>query len=73
MHAYALNSLEDYLKEGTTVLDVGCGSGYRMSFFPSLLLVSALRELKENNGGTLMADNDNRIVLCRFAVHSKMQ
>ncbi|KAH8080197.1 protein-L-isoaspartate O-methyltransferase [Filobasidium floriforme] len=28
MHAYALNSLEDYLGEGTRVLDVGCGSGY---------------------------------------------
>jgi protein-L-isoaspartate O-methyltransferase len=50
MHAYALNSLEDYLKEGARVLDVGCGSGYRMSFFPSLLLVSVLWKLKGNDG-----------------------
>jgi len=28
MHAYALNSLTDYLKPGCKVLDVGSGSGY---------------------------------------------
>ncbi|KAG7529918.1 hypothetical protein FFLO_05323 [Filobasidium floriforme] len=28
MQAYALNSLEDYLRQGSRVLDVGCGSGY---------------------------------------------
>jgi len=28
MHAYALNSLADYLKPGCRVLDVGSGSGY---------------------------------------------
>jgi protein-L-isoaspartate(D-aspartate) O-methyltransferase len=31
MHAHALCNLEPYLREGSKVLDVGCGSGYRES------------------------------------------
>jgi hypothetical protein len=30
MHAHALEDLEEYIRPGMKVLDVGCGSGYRM-------------------------------------------
>jgi protein-L-isoaspartate(D-aspartate) O-methyltransferase len=33
MHAYALELLQDHLKPGARVLDVGCGSGYLTACF----------------------------------------
>lgn len=32
MHAHALEDLENFLRPGNRVLDVGCGSGYRKRF-----------------------------------------
>ena len=37
MHAYALEYLKDYLKQGSKVLDVGSGSGYLCAAFSTLM------------------------------------
>ena len=36
-HAFALDKLEDHLKEGNKVLDVGSGSGYLSTCFAYLV------------------------------------
>ncbi|GAA5935652.1 hypothetical protein JCM10213_003650 [Rhodosporidiobolus nylandii] len=37
MHAHAVENLEPFLKPGANVLDVGCGSGYLLGIFHSLV------------------------------------
>ena len=44
MHAYALEALNDYLKPGNKILDVGSGSGYLTCCFADLVRLLFLFE-----------------------------
>ncbi|OMJ27310.1 Protein-L-isoaspartate O-methyltransferase [Smittium culicis] len=53
MHAYALEYLEEYLKPGNKVLDVGSGSGY---------LTACMAAMVEPNGLVVGVDHVKQLV-----------